>query len=74
MGKVIAFTGITKLDLPPDRILEGAVGKLDTVLILGWDKDGNEYFARSAADGGTNLWLMERCKLRLLDVGTEAAG
>lgn len=71
MGKVITFTGITKLDLPPDRILDGAAGKLDGVLILGWDKDGNEYFASSYADGGTNLWLLERCKLRLLNVGTE---
>lgn len=68
MGKVISFTGITKLDLPPDRILESAMGKLETVLILGWDKDGNEYFASSAADGGTNLWLMERLKKQLLDV------
>ena len=68
MGKVVNFTGITKLDLPPDRILDQAKGELDGVVIIGYDKDGNEYFASSYADGGTVLWLMERCKTKLLHV------
>lgn len=68
MGNVVNFTGITKLDLPPDRILEQAKGELEGVVIIGYDKDGKEYFASSYADGGTVLWLMERCKTKLLDV------
>jgi hypothetical protein len=68
MGEVVTFTGITKLDLPPDRILESAVGALDAVVVLGYDKEGKEYFASSYADGGDVLWLMERLKKKLLEV------
>ena len=63
---VVDFDGITKLDIPPDRILEGAKGKLQSVAIVGYDEDGEEYFASSQADGGEVLWLLERCKLNLL--------
>lgn len=68
MGDIVTFTGITKLDLPPDRLLEAAVGQLDGVVILGYDKEGKEYFASSYADGGDVLWLMERLKKQLLEV------
>lgn len=67
MSKVIPFTGITKLDMPPDHILEAAKGKLEGVVIIGYDKDDDEYFASSYADGGTVVWLLERCKRRLLN-------
>jgi hypothetical protein len=33
---------------------------------MGWDHDDNEVFASSYADGGTVLWLLERCKKRLI--------
>jgi hypothetical protein len=66
-SKIIPFTGITKLDLPPERVLEKAGGKeLEGVVIMGFTKDGEEYFASSYADGGTVLWLIERCKAILL--------
>jgi hypothetical protein len=69
MGNVINFTGITKLDLPPDRILDQAKGQLQGVVIIGYDNEGKEFFASSYADGGTVLWLMERLKKQLLAVG-----
>lgn len=69
MAKVILFNGITKLDLPPDRVLENNIGLgHDGIIIMGYDKDGQEFFASTYADGGTVLWLMERLKLRLLNV------
>lgn len=68
MTKVIPFTGITKLDLPPDRILEAAQGKLEGVIILGFDLEGDEHFASSYADAGTVIYLLERCKAELLKV------
>lgn len=68
MSKIIPFTGITKLDLPPDQILEQAVGKLEGVIVIGFSKDESEYFASSYADGGTALWLLERCKKKLLEI------
>ena len=66
MAKVVLFSGITRLDLPPDRILEEAIGKLEGVVILGYEKDGNEYFASSYADGGLVNWLLDRCKQQLI--------
>lgn len=66
-AKVIPFTGITTLDIPADRVLEQAVGRMEGVIVMGWDADGNEYFASSYADGCTVLWLLERCKTLLLD-------
>jgi hypothetical protein len=68
---IIEFTGITRLNMDPDRALEKAKGQLGGVLILGFAKDGEEYFASSYADGGTALWLLERCKHRLLTAADE---
>ncbi len=67
MGKVIDFNGITKIDLDVDRVLEKTKGELEGIIILGYDKEGNEYFASSYADGGDVLWLLERCKLKLME-------
>ena len=66
MAKVIPFGGITKLDLDPDLIFENNKGKFEGMVILGWDKEGNERFVGTYADGGTVLWLLERCKNKLI--------
>lgn len=72
MGEVVQWRGITKLDLPPDRVLEGAAeAKLSGVVVLGYDADGNHFFSSSYADGGEVLWLLEKCKKRLLEMGDE---
>lgn len=68
MGKVIPLNCVTRLDLPVDRVLEGAKGNLEGVVILGYDNEGNEYFASTYADGGDVLWLLERCKIKLLTI------
>ena len=62
---------VTTLDLPPDRILEGAKGQLERVVILGYDHEGQEYFASSFSDGGTVMWLMERAKLKLMTIADD---
>ena len=73
MGKdnVVLFSGVTRLDLPPDRILESAMDKLESVVLLGYTKDGEEYFCSSLADGGDTLWLLERLKKALLEIPDE---
>jgi hypothetical protein len=68
MSKIINFTGITKLNLPVDRVLDAAKETLEGVVIMGWTTDGEEYFASTYADGGTVLWLVERMKKMLLEV------
>lgn len=66
---VVEWGGITRLDMPPERVLTKALdGKLTSVVILGHTEDGDEYFASSLADGGDVLWLLERCKKLLLEV------
>lgn len=71
MSNIIPFRGITRLDLDPDMVLENTKGKLEGLVICGYDKDGDEYFASTYADGGDVLWLLERMKLRLLTVTDE---
>ena len=68
---VVDFPGITNLDISPDRVLNRALGKLDGVVVLGYDKDGQEYFKTSYADGGDMLWLLERAKLALMKTADE---
>lgn len=61
MGDIIPTGGVTKLDLPADRILEAAKGYLEGVVLIGFDKDGQVY-----ADGGTVMWLLEACKTKMM--------
>lgn len=57
---------LTRLDVSPDRILSCALGQMREVVIVGFDKDGQEYFASSVADGGSTLWHLARAQHRLL--------
>jgi hypothetical protein len=68
MTDVITFPGITKLDTDPDLILEQALGQLESVVVCGFDKDGNQYFASSVADGADALWHLERAKYALMKI------
>ena len=64
---VIPLGCITRLDLPTDQVLEEAKGPCsDGVVVLGFDTDGDLYFASSIADGGSVIWLLEQAKLALL--------
>ena len=65
---IVIWKGVTRHDLPPDRILDGAkkIG-LSAVVVMGW-KDGETYFASSMADSGNVMWLMRKCEKELLDV------
>lgn len=66
MSKVVPIGCITSLDVPVDRVLDAAKEQLEGCVLMGWDNDGELYFASTYADGGTILWLMEQCKMRLL--------
>ena len=65
---VIPLNMVTRLDLPVDQILEKAKTQLKGVVIIGYDNDGDQYFASTYADGGDILWLLEQCKKQLLGV------
>ncbi len=63
---VVVLPVITTLDIDPDRILEEAKGKLESCVIVGYDKAGDEFFASSIASGPETSWLLDRAKLKLL--------
>lgn len=66
---VVILDVVTKLDLPPERILRQALETdLDAALVLGWTKDGQFYFASSYASSPENLYLMERARHELFKV------
>lgn len=71
MDNVVNFNGKTKLDIDPDNILKGAVGELESAIVLGYVKhsDGEEWFASSYSDNRKTLWLLERMKKHLLEGG-----
>ena len=62
MGKIIPIGGVTKLDLPVDRILENSKGQYEGLVLIGFNKDGEVIAASTYADGGMVLWLLEACK------------
>ncbi len=67
MGNVVVLDVVTTEDVPPERILNGAQDAgMTEVVVVGFDRNGQEYFASSVADGGSALWHLERAKLRLL--------
>lgn len=66
MTNVLPFTGETTVDLDPDTVLENAIGKLESVFICGYTKDGEEFMASNKSDGAENVWMLERAKYKLL--------
>lgn len=65
---VVILPVTTRLDVPAGRVLDAAAKRgLTSVVILGYDADGSEFFASSFADGGDVLWLLERLKKQLLE-------
>lgn len=72
MGDVIDAHIVTSLDIPVERILaRAAEANLKTVVVIGWDQDGDPYFAASIADGPEVLWLLELTKQRLFEVAAK---
>lgn len=70
MSNVVELPIVTRLDLDPQRVLAGAMEDgMTEVVIIGYDKDGDEVFRSSLADGADALWHLERAKLKLLRVG-----
>jgi len=69
MGNVVQLPVVTRLNLDADRTLENLAGKLEGFVLAGYDKDGNEFFSSTYADGGDALWLLKRCEMALLNAG-----
>ena len=75
MGTVVELDVASRLDVPVERILARvADAELELVIVIGYLKDGGEYFLSSIADGGDCVWLLERAKLKLLRLPDEEDG
>lgn len=62
-SNVVTLQVETTLDLPLDRILDGARdAEVTAALVLGYDKAGEFYMASQTVDAGKLLILMERGK------------
>lgn len=66
MSEITDLKTTTFLDLPTKAILDGAADRITHVVLMGYDKEGDYYFASSISDGAEILWLLEQYKKRLL--------
>lgn len=66
-AEVVELRTVTRLDLPVERIINGASkAGLTEVIVIGFDADGEFYFAANKASGADALWLLETAKRRLM--------
>ena len=71
MADIIQFPDGTVGDIPVEGVLEG--GKLlQMVCIMGYDSNGNEYFASSSGDMKEINWLLDRYKQFLQGIYDES--
>lgn len=67
VSNVVNLPCITTHDLSTERVLTAALrADLEGVIVMGYAKDGEVYFASTYADGGNVMWLMEWAKRQLL--------
>lgn len=64
--KLLEFPGVPRLPLAAETILKKVPEGMDTVVVLGWDKDGDFFFASSEPSGPEVVWLLEQAKFALL--------
>lgn len=66
MGEIVSIGCVTKADIDPQRVLQRAQeAGLQSAIVIGIDKDGEEYVAASQADAKDILWNLERAIARL---------
>jgi len=62
---VLEYPGATMLDLDPDRVLEGAKGRLEQVLVVGLDRDEQFYMAGSTPEIGDMLFILALARTKV---------
>ena len=67
-GTILPLHAARANDLPPRTVLQAAqVADLQSVILLGYDKNGEEYIATSHADRHQTLCLLNRAREMLID-------
>lgn len=68
MSNVTYLDVETTLDIPPERVLAGAIEQgLAEVMVIGHTEKGELYLASSGGDSKDLLWLLEAAKREVLD-------
>lgn len=62
MAHIISFTGDTRLDIDPDRILQELHGQLDAFVLGGITKDGDDIFVVTFASLPEAFWMVEKLR------------
>lgn len=72
MSDVVRFPGVSRIDTPVESVMKVAADRgLSDVVVVGWDAEGEFYFASSYAAGPEVLWLLALAQKRLLEVEVE---
>lgn len=72
MGEVVELGVVTSLPVPSEKLLQKAIeGGVTNVVIIGYDPEGQFWFASSDADGGDVIWLLEMAKKKILEIGEQ---
>lgn len=67
MDNVVILPCVTRLDIPPDRILDAALKeKMSEVVVIGYDENHNFYFGSSNAKIADVLLVIEMAKAELM--------
>jgi len=67
MAEVVTFPGKTSLNIPPERILEAAKGKVSACMVVGIGEDGSLYVASSQGDVHWAHWMLNNAVAWLCD-------
>lgn len=64
MAIIKKFTGNK---IHPDDVLDGAINKMDSVMVIGYDHDGDLYVASSSSNPKDMIWVLEDTKQAILE-------
>lgn len=65
-SNIIELGGTTKGSISPNKVIQAAQEACKMAVIIGYDNDGEFYFASTSADAREVLWLLEKAKKQIL--------
>lgn len=72
MGEVIPLGTITNGDWPIQKVVDGInCEKIEHIVVVAFDKDGNLELAMSSGQIPINLWMLELAKKRVLEASDD---
>ena len=72
MDNVVVLSDYITEEVHPNKVLMGAINAaMDVVIVVGYTKEGAEFFASSTGNHETTNWLLDVAKMRLMKAYTE---